>query len=219
MKAVANPGTQSPLADGAYTVIRDRLITLEIRPGAAINEDELRRELSIGRGPVREAIKRLALEDLIEIFPRRGTFASEIQITDLAAISEVRVDLEGRAAYLAAQRISDERLGELNVLLGELDQDDMTDRDSYAQMELDARVHRFVYRCATNSYLEDTATRFLNLSLRIWHLVLDRLPHLTQRVHEHGELLSAIEQREAERAREIAAAHVTTFEQEIRTVL
>lgn len=219
MMAVADPGTQAPLADGAYTVIRDRLITLEIRPGAAINEDELRRELAIGRGPVREAIKRLALEDLIEIFPRRGTFASEIQITDLAAISEVRVDLEGKAAYLAAQRYGDEQAEELKVLLGELEQGGITDKDTPGQMELDARVHRFVYRSARNSYLEDAATRFLNLSLRIWHLVIDRLPHLTQRVHEHSELLRAIEQREADRAREIAAAHVTTFEREIRAVL
>jgi DNA-binding GntR family transcriptional regulator len=218
MEARATPRTRPPLADGAYSVLRDRLITLEIRPGAAINEDEIRRELSIGRGPVREAIKRLALEDLIEIFPRRGTFASEIQITDLAAISEVRVDLEGRAAYLAALRWNDEQQGELLELLGELDQN-VAGRDTQVLMELDARVHRFVYRCSRNAYLEDAATRFLNLSLRIWHLVLDRLPHLTQRVHEHSELLNAIEQREADRARAIAGAHVTTFEREIRAVL
>ena len=218
MEARTKSNIQPPLADGAYAVLRDRLIRLEIRPGAAINEDEIRRELSIGRGPVREAIKRLELEDLIDIFPRRGTFAAEIQITDLAAISEVRVDLEGRAAYLAALRVNDEQLEELRELQGELGQD-VTEGDTEALMELDARVHRLVYRCARNSYLEDTAARFLNLSLRIWHLVLDRLPHLTQRVHEHGELLDAIEQREADRAREIAAAHVTTFEREIRAVL
>jgi DNA-binding GntR family transcriptional regulator len=218
MEANVTSSTKPPLADGAYSVLRDRLINLEIRPGAAINEDEIRRELSIGRGPVREAIKRLALEDLIDIFPRRGTFASEIQITDLAAISEVRVDLEGRAAYLAALRINDEHLEELRELLGELDER-ITGRDAQALMDLDASVHRFVYRCARNTYLEDATTRFLNLSLRIWHLVLDRLPHLTQRVHEHSELLDAIAQRDAERAREIAAAHVTTFEREIRTVL
>jgi len=63
-------------------------------------------EMEIGRTPVREAIKRLALENLVTVFPRRGTFASEINITDLADISDVRMQLEGHAAYRAAQRIT-----------------------------------------------------------------------------------------------------------------
>ncbi len=56
-------------------------------------------------------------------------------------------------------------------------------------MGLDARVHRFIYRCAGNPYLEETLGRYFNLSLRIWHLVLDRLPHLFARVHEHDDVL------------------------------
>ena len=88
-----------------------------------------------------------------------------------------------------------------------------------AGMALDARVHRFVYRCAGNSYLEATLGRYLNLSLRIWHLVIDRLPHLFARVHEHDDLLRAIADGEGERAREILAEHIATFEREIRTVL
>ena len=57
-------------------------------------------------------------------------------------------------------------------------------------MELDARIHRFVYRCAGNPYLQETLERYLNLSLRIWYLVLERLPHLFDRVHEHRDLLA-----------------------------
>ena len=60
----------------------------------------------MGRTPVREAIERLALENLVSVFPRRGTFASEINITDLAHISDVRVQLEGHAAYRAAERVT-----------------------------------------------------------------------------------------------------------------
>jgi DNA-binding GntR family transcriptional regulator len=84
---------------------------------------------------------------------------------------------------------------------------------------LDARVHRFVYRCAGNPYLRETLERYLNLSLRIWYLVLGRLPHLFERVHEHSDLLHAIRDGNAERARAIAAEHVATFEREIRGVL
>jgi DNA-binding GntR family transcriptional regulator len=86
-------------------------------------------------------------------------------------------------------------------------------------MALDARVHRFIYRCTGNPYLEETLGRYFNLSLRIWHLVLDRLPHLFARVHEHDDLLRAIDAGEPERARQIVAEHIATFEHEIRAVL
>ena len=66
------------LADRAYVELRDRLVTLRIAPGEPIDEDLLGHQLEMGRTPVREAIKRLALENLVTVFPRRGTFASEI---------------------------------------------------------------------------------------------------------------------------------------------
>ena len=86
-------------------------------------------------------------------------------------------------------------------------------------MSLDARVHRFVHRCAGNPYLEETLGRYFNLSLRIWYLVVDRLPHLFARVHEHEELLRAIAATDADRARAVMVEHIETFEREIRAVL
>jgi DNA-binding GntR family transcriptional regulator len=198
--------------------LRDRLVTLRIPPGAPIDEDAIGRELKMGRTPVREAIKRLALENLVTVFPRRGTFASEINITDLAHISEVRAQLEPHAAYRAAERITDAQRAELAGLLIELDVRRGAE-ELEMLMELDATVHRFIYRCAGNPFLEETLGRYLNLSLRIWYLVIDRLPHLFARVHEHEEVLHAIETGQAERARTILAAHIATFEREIRSVL
>jgi DNA-binding GntR family transcriptional regulator len=206
------------LADRAYVELRDQIVSLAIAPGAPINEEALGRELEMGRTPVREAIKRLALENLVCVYPRRGTFATDINITDLAHVSDVRVQLEGHAAYRAAQRLTQAQRDELDGLLGELAQPE-SDGDAETLMRLDARIHRFVYRCAGNSYLQDTLERYLNLSLRIWYLVLGRLPHLFERVHEHGDLLHAIRDGHAEHARAIAAEHVATFEREIRGVL
>jgi DNA-binding GntR family transcriptional regulator len=206
------------LADRAYADLRDRIVTLRIAPGAPIDEDVLGGELGIGRTPVREAIKRLALENLVTVFPRRGTFASEINITDLADISDVRIQLEGHAAYRAAQRITTTQRDELERLLVELDSSQGSD-DIEALMELDTRVHRFVHRCCGNPYLQESLGRYFNLSLRIWYLVLDRLPHLFTRVHEHGDLLRAIADGEADTARAIVADHIETFEREIRAVL
>ncbi len=183
-----------------------------------IDEDQLGAELGIGRTPVREAIKRLALENLVTVYPRRGTFASEINITDLADVSDVRAQLEGHAAYRAAQRLTDAERAELDQLLEELAHSRGSD-DVEKLMALDARVHRFIYRCAGNPYLEGTLTRYFNLSLRIWHLVLDRLPHLFARVHEHDGLLRAIAAGDADTARAVLSDHVETFEREIRMVL
>ena len=218
----AEPGTSQPnsselLADRAYAALRDRIVALRIAPGAPINEDALGRELDMGRTPVREAIKRLALENLVTVFPRRGTFASEINITDLAHISDVRQQLEGHAAYRAAQRLTAARRAELETLLVRIDESAGGPRDE--QMRLDAEIHRFVHRSTANPYLEETLARYFNLSLRIWYLVLDRLPHLGERVREHRALLEAIRDGEADRARAIAADHVGTFATEIRSVL
>jgi DNA-binding GntR family transcriptional regulator len=212
----ARSGAGELLADRAYVELRDQIVTLAIAPGAPINEESLGRELGLGRTPLREAIKRLALENLVAVYPRRGTFVTEINITDLAHISDVRVQLEGHAAYRAAQRLTAAQRDELEALVAEIEQP-RTDAD--ALMGLDARIHRFVYRCAANPYLRNTLEHYLNLSLRIWYLVLGRLPHLFERVHEHTELLHAIRAGDADGARAIAAEHVATFESEIRGVL
>ncbi|HWD86188.1 MAG TPA: GntR family transcriptional regulator [Solirubrobacteraceae bacterium] len=206
------------LADRAYDELRDRLVTLRIAPGSPIDEDEIGAELGMGRTPVREAIKRLALENLVTVFPRRGTFASEINITDLAYVSDVRSQLEAHAAYRAAQRMTPALRQELEALLDELGRS-LGGDDQSALMSLDTRIHRFIYRCSGNPYLEETAGRYLNLSLRIWYLVIDRLPHLFARLHEHEGLLRAIGAGQAERARDAVAEHIEIFEQEIRSVL
>ena len=212
-------GTQRDLlADRAYRALRDRLVTLRIPPGSPIDEDAISRELHMGRTPVREAIKRLALENLVTVFPRRGTFASEINITDLAHISDVRLQLEGHAAFRAAERITESQRAELVGLLDELELSHDNDEIEML-MDLDATVHRVIYRCAGNPFLEETLGRYLNLSLRIWYLVIDRLPHLFVRVHEHEEVLRAIGSGDAPRARQILTEHIGTFEREIRSVL
>jgi DNA-binding GntR family transcriptional regulator len=211
-------GPRELLGDRAYAELRDRIVTLRLAPGAPINEDLLGEELAMGRTPVREAIKRLALENLVTVFPRRGTFASEINITDLAHISDVRVQLEGHAAYRAAERINEAQRTELDELLDDLSHSQGSD-DVEALMALDARVHRFIFRSAGNPYMEETLGRYFNLSLRIWYLVIDRLPHLFARVHEHDDVLHAIAAGKAARARDTLAEHIATFESEIRAVL
>src|SRR3954452_8318181 len=92
------------LADRDYVAIRDRLIMLDIRPGDPIDDDELAKELGVGRTPVREALKRLEGDRLVVSYPRRGAFAPGLDISDLAHIPEIRAQLEPLAARRAAER-------------------------------------------------------------------------------------------------------------------
>lgn len=217
MSILPRPQIQAPgsLSDRAYREIRDGIIRLEYQPGTPLAEEELMQQLSLGRTPVREAIKRLALESLVDIYPRRGTFVSEIQITDLAAISEVRREIEGYAAKLAAKRfdpnVDGELLSDLKDSFGQLDPTDMDDL-----MRVDAEVHRFVYRAARNHYLEDTLTRYYNLSFRIWRLAMTMQRQIEFSVTEHLSLLEAVEAGDGQLARQTACQHVVDFEAEMR---
>ncbi|HJA39811.1 MAG TPA: GntR family transcriptional regulator, partial [Candidatus Brevibacterium intestinigallinarum] len=96
--AAETPSGRTSLAEHAYEVLRHRLIMLDTAPGDPINEASLSAELGIGRTPIREALKRLEGEHLVVSYPRRGTFASSVDITDLAAITEMREALEPIAA-------------------------------------------------------------------------------------------------------------------------
>ena len=87
-------GAPRSLADLAYQEIQELLVRLAIRPGAPINEEDLCLRLGLGRTPVREALKRLEHERLVVAYPRRGTFATEINVTDLTHIFEVRAVIE-----------------------------------------------------------------------------------------------------------------------------
>ncbi|MFE1176143.1 GntR family transcriptional regulator [Streptomyces sp. NPDC058773] len=208
----------SPLsmADQAYEAIRDLIVTLQIPPGDPISEERLMRQLGLGRTPIHQAIKRLESERLVAIYPRRGTFATEVNITDLALISEVRLQLEGHAAYCAAQRRTQVEQQELRQLLQKFGEPTATDADL---MRLDTEVHRAVYRCTHNEYLEATLGQYYNLVLRIWYLFLDRLPHFSEHIEQHRPLLEAIIAGDAEEARETVRGHVVTFERTVRALL
>src|SRR5919198_804329 len=149
-RAASSQATNGLLAERAYLDLRDRIVTLRLAPGAVLREDELMRELGIGRTPLREAIKAL-----------------------------------GRAPG----------------------QDPL--------MRFDERVHRFVWEASRNPYLVDTLDRFFALSLRVWYVVLDRVPGLATSVHDHSQLLEALLAHDAARARTLMREHVLDFQREI----
>ncbi|KQN87152.1 GntR family transcriptional regulator [Arthrobacter sp. Leaf69] len=206
-------------AEAAYRQLRDKLIMLEIRPGEPINDGQLAAELGFGRTPVREAIKRLEVDHLVISYPRRGTFATTVDFTELADVSEIRELLEPLAARRAASRASDAMRRELMHVADTIAQLDPGTGGSRELMRYDLTVHRLIYKAAANPHLEDTLIRYDNLATRIWCLVLDKVPSVSGHIVEHVELLTAIADGDEDRAAELALHHVVSFEESVRKVL
>ena len=217
--AIAGEVSKKSLADIAYERIRDRLLFLDIKPGELLNDDHLAKELGVGRTPVREALKRLELDRLVVTYPRRGTFATGVEVTDLAFISEIRTQLEPLAAARAARVATEAVKEELRAIMRDVEAWDAGTASVVETLRLDARVHQGIYAAAANPHLEDILIRYDNLATRIWCMVLDRLPDLSRHVHEHLGLLRAIADGEEEKAADLARTHVTDFEHAVRQAL
>jgi DNA-binding GntR family transcriptional regulator len=201
------------ISERAYAELRDRIVTLRLAPGTVLREDELMSELGIGRTPLREAVKRLALENLVAVQPRSGTYVTSVDASDIVHISEVRAELEAQAAELASHRMDGAVRERGEALLARLREGREADAD--ALMRLDEEIHRVAWEGAGNPYLLETLERYFALSLRVWYVVLDRVPALGVAVFDHAKLLEAMLAGDARRARELMREHVVAFESEI----
>jgi DNA-binding GntR family transcriptional regulator len=206
-----------PIADRAYFGLRDRIVTLRLPPGTSLREDDLMRELGIGRTPLREAIKRLALEHLVDIRPRRGTYVTDVEMADIVHITEVRAELEGQAARLAATRMGNDARAQTEALIAELEGVDSNDGDEL--LRLDERIHRLVWQASGNPYLAETLEGYFALSLRLWYVVLDRVPGLSATVHDQRKLLEALLARNVGLAGALMRDHVLAFQREVLVAL
>jgi DNA-binding GntR family transcriptional regulator len=202
------------IAERAYDELRSRIVTLRLAPGTLLREDELMRELRIGRTPLREAVKRLALENLVAVQPRSGTFVTGVDAADITHISEVRAELEAQAAELAARRMEPELRERAEAMLESVrGLERSTDTDEL--MRLDESIHRLIWGGSHNPYLIETLERYFVLSLRVWYVVLDRVPGLGASVVDQAHLLEAVLDRDPVRARSLMREHVLAFEREI----
>lgn len=205
------------LSDKAYQLIKHKIITLELPPRSAIDEQALMEDLQLGRTPIREALQRLAAEDLVFFAPRRGIFVADVSLTDLQKIFELRIILEGFCARLAAQRVTADQVAEMRSVIQELSQ--LPIGDSRKLMAIDERFHELLYEAADNEFLADTLRRLHALSFRIWHLVLDRLGNVKSAMEQHIEIVQALQVRDEAQAEALLQRHVIEFQQEIKSAL
>ena len=222
MSLLSDEQVSSPplsLSERAYAAIQDKLIMLEIPPMAPIDEVGLVEALGVGRTPVREALKRLEVDRLVVSYARRGTFATAVDISDLAYISEIRVQLEPLAARRAAENAGPAMREDLAELADATDALEVPSLTREELMRWDLRVHRAVYRASGNPHLEDTLVRYDNLATRIFCIFLDRMTDFVSHVEEHAGLLRTIAEGDADGAARRARQHVIGFEKAIRAVI
>jgi len=204
-------------SEEAYHQIKEKIITLDLAPSSVINEQALMKNLGLGRTPIREALQRLDAEGLVHIVPRRGMFVTDISITDLQEIFEVRIVMAGFCARLAARRITPEQIAQLEAVLRDLEQ--VQGGDSIALMEIDKRFQRVLYQAAGNKFLTDALERLYDSGLRLWHLVLHRLGDVRDAIEQHREVLEALKARDEKMAESLIQQHIADFQNAIKAVL
>ena len=220
-------GMQAPpqrsLSEQAYELIRHKIVTLALPPSAVVDEGRLQEELGLGRTPIREALKRLELERLITIIPRRGIFVTPINLTDLQRLYEMRLNLECLATELAAMRGTAVHWQEMAAVL---DQVNTLDNISPEQLiAIDDQCHRIIYQAADNQFLEQTLMALYPLSLRMWNVALAKLGDKKESVvkyeHiiEHEQIMVALQTGAVEEAVNLMRRHIEEYQQYIENII
>ncbi len=120
LAGIHNRGVCVRLSEKVYSLISERAVMLELPPSAVIDEQLLTEGLDLGRTPIREASQHLDAEGLVTVVPRRGTFVSDVSITNLQKTFELRIVLESWFARLAAERITRDELDQIKLVLSDL---------------------------------------------------------------------------------------------------
>jgi len=189
------------------TRLRQRIVEGQIAPGAKLNERELSELLQVSRTPLREAIKMLAAEGLVELLPNRGAVAASLSEQDVADTFEVIAGLEGQSGELAAQRITAAELAEIRALHYEM-LAAFTRRDLSTYYRLNAQIHTLINGAARNPVLAQT-WRTVNARLQALRFRSNFDDAKWQRaVQEHEQMVDLLARRDAEALRRLLVQHL-----------
>jgi DNA-binding GntR family transcriptional regulator len=188
------------------------IVRLQLAPGDVIRDDELQRELGVGRTPIREALQRLERDQFVTVIPRRGMYVSSIDVGDLAVLYETRAILEPYAMRLACARGTDAMWDDMAAVLAQAKARSTPDE----LLDIDRRCRELVWAAAGNRFLTDQLDNLYAHSDRLWHLYLGDVADLQEMIAEHREILVALRAGDADRAAHLIEAHMHRFDQQIR---
>jgi DNA-binding GntR family transcriptional regulator len=187
--------------------LRTMIIEGSIAAGAKLNERELCEQLNVSRTPLREAIRLLTAEGLVELRPQRGAVALKLSEQDVIDTFEVMAGLEAQSGELAAQRINEQQLAEIKALHYEM-LAAYTRRHLAQYYALNAQIHRKISLAAANPVL---ARMYAQLNARLTALRFRSNQDESkwkQAVDEHSAILSALERRDGKEMRALLTIHL-----------
>lgn len=201
-------------ADTAYEELRRMIVTLELEPGAPVDERQLIDQLEIGRTPVREAIQRLIHEGMITHTPRRGSWVTPLSFTELQHLIQSRRMLEVECARIAARRMSADHLRRLRDKVEETGPQ-IKAGDSSTSVFIDQYFHTEIARATGNRFLVRMTEQLQHELIRYWYVSSVQVGELQIVVDHHLEILEALESGDPDQAVHAAEYHVTLFRQRL----
>lgn len=192
-------GESVSLSERAYREIELRIVALQLEPGSLISENSLAEELGLGRSPVREALRRLERERLVEIHPRRGAIVTSIDVMRILELFEVRRPLENLVARAGALRATEQERQQMRAYAVEL-QESSQDSDPLKLLRIHRRVRHLEVSAAHNKVLESTLALLHGLSRRFWFAYVGHSRDFEQGTRHHVNMLEAIARGDADDA-------------------
>ncbi len=204
------------LREKAYTLLKRKIVTLEFAVGRQLIEHELREELGIGRTPIREALQRLAGENLVTIIPRRGIFVSDINIWELQRLIEARLMIDTYCVRTAARIVSPSQILALRRLFDPASQW-IAERRIPELLEVDRRFHLGIVDILDNPFIRETAEKIYDQLMRTWFLSFSRRTdeEIRETLDEHLAIIQALEARHGEAAEQQVRKHVESYRRKV----
>jgi len=200
-------GASVALHEQARNRLRTLIVRGQLAPGASIVETDLSQSLGISRTPLREALKLLAVEGLVELRSNRSSQIAALRGPEIEQVFEVMAGIEAMAAGFAAERANANDLKRLHQTQERMElHHDRGDRDDY--FLVNQEVHRFIVACAKNPILTATHEGLFARAERARFLALTSRARWDDSVSEHRDLLQAIEARDVPAASRIMSDHV-----------
>jgi DNA-binding GntR family transcriptional regulator len=204
------PVTQGNITDTVYQILRERILSNRAAPGERLQLAEIQNQLGISRTPLQQALNRLAVEGLIEIVPRKGTYVTKPTQKDIEEIFELRRILEVFAAQLAIQSMTTAESDALSALVDKMAQLTQSGRGAHMRRtyeRLDHQFHQQIIDAAGSKHLTRLWMQ-VNAHVRIARTRGSLLSELGRRTAEHAEIASAFAARDGARAHELLEDHI-----------
>jgi len=216
--AIAHDDTT--LSGQTTIALREAIIKGDIAPGEKLNEPKLAEQFQVSRGPLREAIRRLVAMRLVKHVPHVGATVVTLELESILELYEVREALEGKAAALAAQNMSQLEISKLRALLELHRQHSEKNAGEYMQTEGDFDFHYQIIKGSGNQLLTDQLCDELYHLIRMFRFQTSRFKSRSNRaLIEHEQLIYAIEQRDPQLAEMLMRKHITRAKSSIEDAL